>query len=181
MPHLDDIPNAMPPDELRRRLDYADAALLAECDVHLHRVGGPGGQHRNKVSSAVRLVHRPSGIVVTGTERRSQHENKANALARLREAIAVHARRPLPDEVAWPESVHIDGGHLRVSEKNAAYHHVIALVLDALTAYRGVHRDAARALHVTPTSLVRFLADCPRAWTEANRLRQECGLPPLRA
>ena len=50
--------------------------------------GGPGGQHRNKTESAVRLTHPPTGVTVTATERRSQHENREVALERLRERIA---------------------------------------------------------------------------------------------
>jgi len=178
----DDPPqHAYPVDAaLRARLDFDDARLLAECDVHLHRTGGPGGQHRNKVSSAVRLVHRPSGITVTGTERRSQHENRANALLRLREAIALYTRAPLPERVAWPAGVQIRDGRLKVGERNAALPHVLGLVLDALAAHAGVHQDAARYLGVTPTSLVRFLSDHSKALAEANRLRAAMKLPPLR-
>jgi protein subunit release factor A len=62
--------------------------LLAECDVTTFRASGPGGQHRNRRESAVRLRHRPSGIVVVATERRSQHQNRAVALERLAERLA---------------------------------------------------------------------------------------------
>ncbi|MCK4340730.1 MAG: peptide chain release factor-like protein [Phycisphaerae bacterium] len=167
-------------EQLRERLNYDDARLLAECEVHLHRVSGPGGQHRNKVSSAVRLRHRPSGLVVSGTERRSQHENKAKAVGRLREALALHARAPLPEQVAWPENIQIQDRRLRVNEKNPARHHVIALVLDALFACGGNHREAAQRLGVTASSLARFLAAYPKVWAEANRIRKEAGLPALR-
>ena len=46
--------------------------------------GGPGGQHRNKTASAVRLVHPPTGVTVTASERRSQAQNRGAALERLR-------------------------------------------------------------------------------------------------
>lgn len=169
------------PEELRARLDFDDARLLAECDIHLHRTGGPGGQHRNKVSSAVRLCHRPSGFVVTATERRSQHENKANALARLREAIAVGVRLPPPETITWPESVHLQAERLKVSDKNPAVYWVVARVLDELAAQNGQAGLAAQRLHVSTSSMTRFLAEHPKAWTEANRIRQSAGLPPLRA
>lgn len=65
--------------------------LLAECDVTTFRASGPGGQHRNRRESAVRLRHRPTGIVVVATERRSQHQNRAVALERL--AIRLARRR----------------------------------------------------------------------------------------
>ena len=69
--------------------DLADDDLLAQCEVELRRASGPGGQHRNKVESAVRLIHRPTGVVANATERRSQHANRALALERLREKLEV--------------------------------------------------------------------------------------------
>lgn len=169
------------PTEIRARLDFADERLLAECDVHFHRTGGPGGQHRNKVVSAVRLVHRPSGVVVTATERRSQHENKANALWRLREALAVGVRVAPPAEVAWPASVQVREGRLRVADDNPALWHVVALALDELAACAGDARQAAARLGVTASSMTRFLADHPKAWTEANAIRRAAGLAALHA
>jgi hypothetical protein len=159
-----------PPPDLRRRLDYDDARLLAECETHYHRTGGPGGQHRNKVATAVRLVHRPSGITVTGTERRSQNENRIHALRRLREAIALYTRAPLPPQVQWPDTVQITEGRLHLSDHNPALYHVVALVLDAIAATTGT-REAATYLGVTPSSLTRFLSDHPKAWAEAKRIR----------
>ncbi len=78
----------------RRALALPDAALLAECEETFFIGSGPGGQHRNKTESAVRLVHGPTGVAVTATERRSQAQNRAAALARLRERLAALAHRP---------------------------------------------------------------------------------------
>lgn len=69
------------------RLPASDEDLLLECDVSAFQASGPGGQHRNRTFSAVRIRHRPSGFVVIGRRERSQHRNKADALRRLRERI----------------------------------------------------------------------------------------------
>ena len=70
----------------------SDEQLLAQCDVDTYRASGPGGQKRNKTSSAVRLRHPPSGLLVIAEESRSQHENKAKALRRLRQAFFLKLR-----------------------------------------------------------------------------------------
>jgi len=167
--------------ELRARLDYDDARLLAECQVHRYRASGPGGQHRNKVSSAVRLHHKASGLVAVASESRLQNENKTRALKRLRAAIALVARVPLPEKVVWPQTVNVVGGRLRVNEKNPAIHYVIALVLDAFAASGGRLREAADLLGLTPSSLTRFLREHPKAWREVARIRSAAGLPPLKS
>ena len=61
-----------------------DEALSAECDLEFFTAGGPGGQHRNKTETGVRLRHRPTGLVSQATERRSQLQNRDAALERLR-------------------------------------------------------------------------------------------------
>lgn len=62
-----------------------EAPALAAADVAFEamRAGGPGGQHQNKTESAVRAVHRPTGLSVVARDGRSQHRNKALALERL--------------------------------------------------------------------------------------------------
>ena len=80
----------------------SDEELLAECAVETFRAGGPGGQHQNKTESAVRLTHRPTGIVVTARESRSQHRNRTRALERLRAALTERERRPTPRRATSP-------------------------------------------------------------------------------
>lgn len=76
--------------------------LLGECDVVPYKASGPGGQHRNKAETAVRVTHRPSGIVKVGTESRSQSANKLRALARVHEELARRARKPKPRTATAP-------------------------------------------------------------------------------
>ncbi|MCA1825346.1 MAG: peptide chain release factor-like protein [Myxococcales bacterium] len=79
-----------------------DDALLAQCEVQAHRASGPGGQHRNKAETAVRLVHRPSGITVEGKDERSRTQNLRIALGRLREKLERRAYRPPPRRPTRP-------------------------------------------------------------------------------
>ncbi len=73
-----------------------DQTLLAECDVETFRSSGPGGQNVNKRDTAVRLVHRPTGLVVTCRQERSQYQNKQLALQRLRKKLQELSRRRRP-------------------------------------------------------------------------------------
>jgi protein subunit release factor B len=63
-------------------------ALERDSDVEFYTASGPGGQHRNKTQSGVRLYHRPSGVRVAATERRSQSANLDVAFERLARAVA---------------------------------------------------------------------------------------------
>jgi len=73
-----------------------DEELLSQCRVETFMAGGKGGQHQNRTESGVRLVHLPTGVVVTSREERSQHRNKAIALHRLRERLERRNRRSPP-------------------------------------------------------------------------------------
>ncbi len=76
------------------RLPESDDELLAECDVETFKARGKGGQHVNTTESAVRLRHRPTGIIATSQQERSQHRNKRIALAALRRKIERLNYRP---------------------------------------------------------------------------------------
>jgi protein subunit release factor B len=86
----------------RRALALSDDALAAGCEESFFVGGGPGGQHRNKTASGVRLVHPATGVVVTATERRSQAQNRGAALERLRERLRALAATPRPRRATRP-------------------------------------------------------------------------------
>ncbi len=168
----------------RRSLGLDDAALLAECAVDTIRASGPGGQHRNKTESAVRLRHRPTGLVAQAYERRSQHENKAKALERLRQTIALEVREPLDVEPfeAPPELAIIlpTARTGRVGPNNEPYWPGIALLLDMFVALECSVADTATALGLTAGALSRLLLDSPDVGAKVNELRKVRGMRALR-
>ncbi len=83
-------------------LRLPDAALLRGCEETFFVGSGPGGQHRNKTASAVRLFHPATGVSVTATERRSQAQNRSMALRRLRAALRVLSHVPRPRRATRP-------------------------------------------------------------------------------
>ena len=68
--------------------------LEKEVEIQAYRAGGPGGQHRNKADTAIRIHHPPSGLTVTATERRSQSMNRELAFERLIERLEKLNHRP---------------------------------------------------------------------------------------
>lgn len=73
------------------RVEAVDKSVtLRDSDIRVdtYRGSGPGGQHRNKTDSAIRLTHVPTGIQVTASEERSQHQNRAVAWKRLKEKLS---------------------------------------------------------------------------------------------
>ena len=159
------------------RLD--DTALLRLCCEERYRSGGPGGQRRNKVATAVRLLHQPSGLSAHAQDSRSTQENRLRALRRLRERIALELRAPLDlaSPALPPELVAQRGpnGALAVNQRNPAYPIVLATALDALAAADGSYARAARALGITTSQLLRFLRSDREAWRAVESAR---GRPP---
>src|SRR5215470_4548095 len=82
-----------PPAHIYR--DLSDDALAAQCHWEAFRARGPGGQHRDKTNTAVRVTHVPTGITATGGEARSARENRIHALKRLRLKMASEIRVPI--------------------------------------------------------------------------------------
>lgn len=76
-------------------LTLGEDALCARCEVDRYRASGPGGQHRNKTESAVRLRLIQWGLVAIAADSRSQHDNKRYAAQRMRAQIACAVRVPI--------------------------------------------------------------------------------------
>jgi hypothetical protein len=156
-----------------------DRQLLGQCEVDLYRASGPGGQKRNKTDSAVRLRHLPSGLIVIAEESRSQHENKARALRRLRQRLYLHLREPFPPlERSLLDE--LSAQSWKVGGKDERFWPAVGLVLDALFQHEGRLADTATALGVTTGQLVGFLERDDKLWEEVNYLRLRFGHKQLR-
>ncbi|TVQ01286.1 MAG: peptide chain release factor-like protein [Planctomycetaceae bacterium] len=162
--------------------------LVADCRMSQLRRSGPGGQHRNKVSTAIRWLHIPSGIAAEASESRDQSRNRDEALRRLRcrLAIRLRSRRCSPASAAQP----VDGSEtqlrrlwgerrLRISARHVDYPAVLALVLDDLHLAGGQPSLVGSKWQASTTRLVSLVKQETEALIEVNRWRQHHGRGPL--
>ncbi len=163
----------------------SEQALLADCSTERTRRGGPGGQHRNKTESAIVLTHRPTGVSGQAGERRSQHDNRREALARLRLnlALAVRVAKPVDDASAKASDLwfqKLDGSKMKVGTGNDNFPALLAEALDWVYAAEFEFAKAASPLGLSTSQLVKFLKQHPPAWQMMQQQRHKRGLPRLK-
>ncbi|MBX3394497.1 MAG: peptide chain release factor-like protein [Phycisphaerae bacterium] len=159
----------------------SDDNLLRQCQIDTYRASGPGGQKRNKTSSAVRLRHKPSGLLAIAEESRSQHENKAKALRRLRMAIALEIRveSSAADRHAVVAGAISSSGGIAVPRRSPDRPRIIAHVIDEIAAHGGRIQMAAASIGVTTSQLSKFVCDDGKVLAAVNRIRSQFGIGPL--
>jgi peptide chain release factor-like protein len=164
-----------------------EADLLVDCRRENTRGSGPGGQHRNRVATAVRLTHTPTGLMGQASERRSQKDNARVALARLRLNLALDYRSPLQDadfdaapgaSKQWKSRVR--GGKIRCNPAHGDFPALVAEVLDLLNLHQNDVAKTAAVLEVSVSQLIKFLAVEPRALNLLNQARRAAGQHPYR-
>ena len=176
---------ASPPDNSGERyLELTDETLVGQCDVDHYRSHGPGGQKHNKRTSAVRLRHRPTGLIVTAADNRSQPVNQLRAIRRLREAIALHVRADVDLEAYRPSELFSGcitaDGQIRVSQRGERYYPVICEILDVLAACGTRMREAAERMGISTAHLVQFIERDGKLWERVNQMRTAAGIKRLR-
>ena len=160
----------------RELLSFDDEALLRMCRQECYRASGPGGQHRNKTDSAVRLSIRDGGVMASCEEHRSQHRNRTEALRRLRINIALQQRVTITadkDAMRWP-------GEWKLGRKDRRYAGFLAHMLDVMAHHQWAVGLSADALGISTGKLVRALSRDPAAWNAVNQERAKIGLVNLR-
>lgn len=161
----------------------SDEALHKQCRVTFGRASGPGGQHRNKVETAVRIVHQPTDLEATAGERRSQSQNRHTAWRRLRLKLARRVRTEIVADRYRPSKLWVErrqGTRIAVNPKNREYPALLAEALDVVTAMGFDVGGAAGVLGVTMSQLARLLRHDRHAFAMVNEEREERGLHPLR-
>ncbi|MFN6161543.1 MAG: peptide chain release factor family protein [Planctomycetota bacterium] len=152
------------------RIDVDD--FLAQCRFRFSRASGPGGQHRNKVETHVTAEHVPTGISASAGERRSQAENRKNAIHRLRCALAVAVRTESPSRPSEPSELWLRygrSGRIRIGEMNPDFPAILAESLDRLAELDWDPADAGAALGVSATQIVGLAAQYPPALALLNQ------------
>ena len=154
--------------------------LLADCEFRRTRRSGPGGQHRNKVETAVVVEHRPTGVRAEANERRSQEQNRQVAIHRLRVKLAIELRCPVETDASPLWQARAVGGKLSVNAEHVDFPALLAEALDAVAEVDFDLAVAAAQLGVSSSQLVKFLKIEPESLVIVNRERRSQGQSPYR-
>ncbi|MEQ8209949.1 MAG: peptide chain release factor-like protein [Lacipirellulaceae bacterium] len=154
-------------------------ALLADCTTQRTRGSGPGGQHRNKVETAIVITHTPTGIRGEASERRSQEQNRAMAIFRLRLKLAVEVRHTANESPSTLWQSRCRAGKVSVNDQHNDYPALLAEALDQLVEFAWQPSDAADRLGVSSSQLIKLCKQHPPAFRLVNQQREALGLKTL--
>ncbi|KAJ4978149.1 hypothetical protein NE237_008929 [Protea cynaroides] len=171
-------------------LALSDEELSRQCEMDTFKASGPGGQHRNKRESAVRIKHLPTGIIAQAVEDRSQHMNRASALARLRTQLALKVRNavdlngyqpPLELLQILPAKSTMRGSDCgsQIGPNNPKFVLGMQALLDLMFAVNGSVSDAAKFLGLSTGALSRLILSDDSLRMAVNELRTSKGMRPL--
>jgi hypothetical protein len=145
--------------------------LLESCSIERTKRSGPGGQHRNKVETAVVIIHNPSGVRAEASERRSQAANLAQAVFRLRVKLALSIRVACRPDLSALWGSRTTGGRMTISTEHDDFPAILAEALDALAARDWDTAAAAEFLKISASQLVKLLRHEGEALRQLNDQR----------
>ncbi|GMH09683.1 hypothetical protein Nepgr_011524 [Nepenthes gracilis] len=175
-------------------LRLPDEQLMGQCEMETFKASGPGGQHRNKRESAVRLKHLPTGIIAQAVEDRSQHKNRASALSRLRVLLALKVRNAVDLDAYSPphelllilpakSTVRALECGPQIKPNNPKFVLGMQALLDLLYAVKGSISEAAQfwgTVKLSTGALSRLILSDDQLRMAVNELRTSMGLKSLK-
>jgi len=162
----------------------SEGELLSQCEITTGRVSGPGGQHRNRVDTAVRIRHLPTEVEATATERRSQAQNRHVAFFRLRLKLACKVRTVTSRDSHKPSALwqrRRQGEKMPVNPEHEDFPALLAEALDVVVARRYDVAGAAGILGITMSQLTRLIRQERHAFARINEGREAIGLSKLKS
>ena len=157
--------------------------LLKDCQIGFGRTSGPGGQHRNKVETAVNITHIPTGVEASAGERRKQFENRVMAIKRLRLKLAIKFRTQVHWQKHKPSELWVSrrqGTQMSVNPNHQDYPALLAEAMDLVFARRYDVAGAAGVLGISMSQLAKLIRHEKHAFAMVNEGRTDRGLPALK-
>lgn len=150
-------------------LSLPEDEFLRHCTLEFFKASGAGGQHRNKTSSAVRVLLNGTELRAEDCSERSQHRNRSNAVRKLKLSIALNMRAsaPVPPE------------RIECSMEAFDYPLFAAQLFDVLHANAFDHKRSAEICGISGSKLLKKLFRDPLLYQEFCRQRAALGLPKL--
>ena len=159
---------------------WPEGRLLKYCSSRRQRRSGPGGQHRNKVETAVVYEHEPTSVTGSANEKRSQEANRKMALFRLRVNLALAVRCSAQPQCSELWSRRCARGKLQVNPRHQDFPSLLSEALDQVLDSLGDLEPAAALLQCSKSKLFKFLKLEPRAAQLVNDVRESQGLKRLK-
>jgi len=154
-------------------LQQTQEQLKKACSITRTRRGGPGGQHRNKVETAIVITHVATGISGQAGEQRSQHANLTAAIDRLKINLAIGVRSdPFPTTPSELWTSRVENRRIAVSLRHADYPLILTAALDAVAMNEHDIVAAAAFLGISTSQLIKFFKSNPQVFDHVQRTRK---------
>lgn len=156
----------------------SEEELLKDVQIEQTRGSGPGGQHRNRVATEIRLTHQPTGVRGAAGERRQSKDNRRVALFRLRLNLALDCRAApqsgaptSPAEFCSSElwQGRVCAQKIACNSEHRDFPALLAEALDTLAYFEDDHKRAADALGISNSQFLKFIGKAPKALSDYRR------------